>query len=122
MTEGFILGRTLPNGIKAEIWLASHTPENAFVRENDVAIVELRFSAQRIISKEKTIRRRFYKVFPSLDFNTLKATKEMDFEFSCPLMDGELWNVVIAHCHTLSSTDYILSSFTEALDSEQKNT
>lgn len=117
MTEGLILSKTMPNDKKAEIWCASHTPENAFMQETDVAIVELRFPADRFAENEKIIRRRFYKIFSNLDFNTLKATKEVDFEFSCPLMDGDLWNVVIAHCRTAQVTDYIISTFVEALDS-----
>lgn len=117
MTEGLILSKTLPDDKKAEIWCASHTPENAFMQETDVAIVELRFPANEFVAKEKTIRRRFYKIFSNLDFNTLKATKEVDFEFSCPLMDGDRWNVVIAHCRTLDATDYIISTFVEALES-----
>lgn len=116
MTDGLILSRLLPTGGEVELWCASHMPEDAFMEENDVAIVELRFPADRFAETQKAIRRRFHKIFPSLDFNTLKATREVDFEFSTPLMDGKIWNVLIAHCHTAEVTDYIISSFSEAME------
>ncbi len=118
MQEGLILSKKTKEGFNAEILCASYTPESIVDDNGEVAIIELRFSGNgnRKARHPFKVRERFSKVFPDLDCDALQSTGEVLLEFTCPEMDGKLWDCMIAHCKSLSSTDYIISTFSSLLE------
>lgn len=114
MKEGLIAERTLPNGVKADIWCVKHKPEDAFTNEEDVAAVQFRFTTTRHTTKAKTVRRRFNRVYPKVR-GFLQNSDTVKFEFNCALYEGKRWNIAIAHCLTQDAAENVIERFTSCI-------
>ena len=119
MTQGLIASKVMePGSIHAEIWCAPFNEADAFMEDDDVAIVSFRFTTTKRAKTYSKIKARFKFQFPNLHFEALTSTKEVQLDLTCQTMDGKMWNTAIFHCKTPSSNDYVISTLSAALSQQ----
>ena len=114
MKEGLLDSRDLSKGGKAEIWCIAHRPEDAFTHENDVAVVEVRFTATRPAKTVKAVRRRFRKMYPGALESMEQEKGSVVQEFYCEPYDTQLWNTLLVHCLTKEVVDTVIHTFSNS--------
>lgn len=108
MQEGLLVDYNLPNGGTAQLWCVKHRPEDSFTNANDVAVVKFRFTAYRMADKEKSVRRRFRKMYPEV-LPKLEGENTV-MEFYCEMCDDSLWNTLLIHCLTKDAVEFVVNT------------